>query len=93
MGSFRKVLGKLATIMSSKQSHQQLKKYLDVSANLKKYLVQCVSCQNQGYDSDMLERRNEKLARENVKKHFKPLHLNEHSLCENCAQKRNTNKA
>jgi len=41
----------------------------------------------------MLERRNEKLARENVKKHFKPLHLNEHSLCENCAQKRNTNKA
>jgi len=59
--------------------------WLDEYQGFKKYLSQCVACQEIGYDPIKIEKKEGRHFKERVTKYFHPMTLNEAGLCPVCA--------
>ena len=64
--------------------HGNAEAYLTQYPKLCRWIRQCVSCQRQGYDSDLPEQIGVGVAAQNLRRNFESLQLNEHGLCEKC---------
>ncbi len=71
--------------MSSKYL-QDGESYLQMYPKLRKWINQCVTCNEKGYKPDLPENIHPGVAAQNLRRLFKELALNESGLCSNCAQ-------
>ena len=73
--------------MGWKQSHKQEKQYLEENARIEKFLSECCICHSKGYNPEKIEERNEEYFRKHIKKHYRPLELDESGRCKVCAER------
>ena len=70
--------------------------YLDLYPKLHKWINECVSCHVKGYNPNMPEEiyPHPSFASNNIRSLFKPLELDENSLCKDCSRimKKHNNK-
>ena len=52
----------------------------------RKFLNQCVVCQETGYDPEKLRTKRGSGFQKNAREFFKPLLINEHGICERCIE-------
>jgi len=60
--------------------------WLDAYQGFKKYLNQCVVCQEIGYDPIKIMTKEGKFFQERVKEFFHPMTVNEIGICSSCAE-------
>lgn len=68
-----------------KTNHER-DQWLNAFQGFKKYLNQCVVCQEMGYDPVKIELKEGLYFKKNAMKYFRPLTVNEIGLCAICAQ-------
>lgn len=70
---------------SIKQSDKEI--YLKMYPQLRrKWINQCVGCQQEGYKPDMPKNIFPGIAAQSLRKYFQPLNVDEHGLCEICSK-------
>jgi hypothetical protein len=57
----------------------------------KKFLNQCVICQEVGYDPEKIKKKEGLGFQINLKKFFRPLEINDIGICADCAKRENVN--
>ena len=58
--------------------------YLAQYPRLRRWIRQCVSCQRQGYGTDLPKQIGIGVAAQNLRRYFSRLELDERGLCEEC---------
>jgi len=69
--------------MRFKHQHQK-SELLDSPKGFEKYLVQCVVCQEMGYDPGQLKLKTNIHFQKRAKDNFNPLKVNDIGICEQC---------
>ena len=68
------------------KSNRERDEWLNAYQGFKKYLNQCVSCQEIGYDPVKIELKEGLYFKKRAMEYFHPLTLNETGLCSICAE-------
>jgi|KBSMisStandDraft_5_1062788.scaffolds.fasta_scaffold208441_3 hypothetical protein len=61
--------------------------YLNAFPRLRKFLNQCVVCQETGYDPERIKKKEGKYFQARVREYFHPLEVNESGVCLECARR------
>jgi hypothetical protein len=60
--------------------------WLEAFPGFRKFLNQCVVCQETGYDPEKLKTKRGVGFQKNAREFFKPLTVNEHGICAKCVE-------
>jgi hypothetical protein len=61
--------------------------WLEAFPGFRKFLNQCVVCQETGYDPEKLKTKRGVGFQKNAREFFKPLTVNEHGICPGCVER------
>jgi hypothetical protein len=65
--------------------------WLNAFPRVRKFLNQCVVCQEMGYDPQKIKNKKGLGFQKNLEKFFRPLEINEIGICADCAKQENVN--
>jgi len=65
--------------------------YVNAFPGLRKFLNQCVVCQQTGYDPERIDRKEGKYFLARIREYFHPLKVNEIGVCRDCEKRLNEN--
>jgi hypothetical protein len=61
--------------------------YLNAFPRLRKFLNQCVVCQETGYDPERIKKKEGKYFQARIREYFHPLEVNDRGVCSECARR------